>query len=101
MPLRSRCTRQPRRPARWVMIERGTAYRLESGLGRLIAGVLICGKSAIKLIQGRQSTGRTRMGGDGELAVGLLDLELGGRGRDPEEVVVGGIDDHGWQRRER
>lgn len=32
---------------------------------------------------------------DGELAIGLLDFQLGSGGLDAQGVVVGGIDDHG------
>lgn len=31
---------------------------------------------------------------DGHLAIGLLDFQLGGCGRDAQRIVIGGIDDH-------
>ena len=37
---------------------------------------------------------RTGMVDDGQLAVGLLDLELGGGGLDTQGVVVGRVDNH-------
>lgn len=39
----------------------------------------------------------TGMVDDGELPVGLFDLELGGRRRDAEDVVVGGVGHHGGE----
>lgn len=41
------------------------------------------------------------MSGDSKLAVSLLDLKLGGSGRDAQGVVVGGISDHGVRQKSR
>lgn len=76
-----------------VAVDNGneTAYGLELFVGGFITGVLIWTRLDGG---GPRRTRHTGMGDDGQFAISLLDLELRGRGSDPEGIVVGGISDH-------
>lgn len=77
------------RSGQWTRV----AYRLESLVGGLIAGVLIYRRLDRPATD--QKDKRTRVSHDSQFAIGLLDLQLGGRGRHPEGLIVGGVGDHG------
>ena len=67
-------------------------------MSRWVVGVLICSTSiSVTEFMLRRSASRviiTRVVNDGHLSIGLLDLQLGGCGRDAQEIIVGGIHDH-------
>ena len=89
MSVRNSCSKIQ---ARARLIGKGVAYRLESRVGGLIAGVLIYGQLDRPATDRRDK--RTRVSDDGQFAIRLLDLQLGGRRRHPQGLIVGGVGDH-------
>lgn len=72
------------------------AYRLKSSMSRFVTRVLVCTQEFSNIGRNQVALSRhTRVRSDGELSVGFLDFQLGGRGRDTQGVVVSRVHNHG------